>query len=35
MNNVPECRGKFKKIDKITLFVQFHVAYRSNLQGEI
>ena len=35
MNYVPKRRGKFKKVDKITHFVQFHVAHRSNLQGKI
>ena len=25
---VLECRGKFKKIDKITLISKFHMAYR-------
>ena len=35
MNNFPKRRGKFKKIDKIKLLVQFYVANRSNLQGKI
>ena len=31
MNQVPKSVRKFENIDKITLFVQFHVANRSNL----
>ena len=30
-----EHRGKFKNYDKITIFVQFHMEFRSNLRGKI
>ena len=35
INWVPKRRGKFKNIDKITLFVRFNVAHMYNLQGRI
>ena len=35
MNKIPERRGKFKNIDKITIFVRFNLAHRPNIQDKI
>ena len=35
MNKAPKHRGKFKKIDKITLFVQVDVVHWSILQDKM